>query len=61
MSKEVLDIIRKEAVVIEGKRKLSCGRAFQIAGQHGLTLREIGDACNAEGIKIISCQLGCFP
>ena len=61
MSKEVIDILRKAAVDVDGKLKLPCGRAFRIAEDHSLTLKEIGDICNSEGIKIINCQLGCFP
>lgn len=61
MSKEVIVIIREAAVPVEGKLKLPCRKAFQIADEHSLTLKEIGDICNAEGIKIINCQLGCFP
>ena len=61
MSKEVNKILRKTAVDVDGKLKLPCKRAFQLADDHGLTLKEIGEICNSEGIKIINCQLGCFP
>jgi hypothetical protein len=53
--------IIEAAVPVEGKLKLPCKKAFQLAAEHGLSLKEIGDICNAEGIKIINCQLGCFP
>ena len=53
--------IKKAAVPVDGKLKLPCRRAFQLAEETGLSLKEIGDICNAEGIKIINCQLGCFP
>jgi hypothetical protein len=45
--------------LVEGK--LPCATAFQIAKDLKVTTREIGDACNALGIKVRSCQLGCFP
>ena len=61
MSNKVIDILRKAAVDVDGKLKLPCRRAFQIADDHGLTLKEIGEICNSEGIKIINCQLDCFP
>jgi len=44
----------------EGRRVLSCPQAFQIAERFGVAVRRIGDYCNAEGIKMVHCQLGCF-
>jgi alanyl-tRNA synthetase len=61
MSNQVNEILRKAAVIKDGKPKLPCKRAFQLADELGLTLKEIGEICNSEGIKIINCQLGCFP
>lgn len=40
--------------------KLSCARAFQLSNELKLSLKEIGDFCNAENIKVERCQLGCF-
>jgi hypothetical protein len=45
--------------LVEGK--LPCASAFQIAKDLKVTTKEIGDTCNKLGIKIRSCQLGCFP
>ena len=61
MTEETIDIIREASVSVDGKLKLPCKRAFQLAEDHNLSLKEIGDTCNKEGIKIINCQLGCFP
>ena len=61
MTEETIVIIREAAVSVDGKFKLPCKRAFQLSEEHNLSLKEIGDICNAEGIKIINCQLGCFP
>jgi hypothetical protein len=41
--------------------KLPCGKAFQIAKEQNVTIKEMGDACNRLKIKVRSCQLGCFP
>lgn len=41
--------------------KLACARAFQLSVELDLSLREIGQFCNEEGIKVAHCQLGCFP
>jgi hypothetical protein len=40
---------------------LPCARAFQLSVEFNLSLKAIGDFCNAEGIKLKNCQLGCFP
>jgi hypothetical protein len=61
MSKEIVGMIKKAAVDTDGKFKLPCRRAFQLADEFGLSPKEIGEICNAEDIKIINCQLGCFP
>jgi len=61
MTEDVITRIKDSAAEIDGQEKLPCKRAFQLAEELNLSLKEIGDICNAEGIKIIHCQLGCFP
>ncbi len=39
---------------------LPCAVAFAIAERLGVTRRQVGDAANEIGIKIVDCQLGCF-
>jgi len=41
--------------------RLPCAVAFKIAGKLKVTPRQVGDAANRLNIKIVSCQLGCFP
>ena len=41
--------------------KLPCAVAFKIARKLKVTPRQVGDAANRLNIKIVSCQLGCFP
>ena len=60
MTEDVLNRIKDAAAEIDGRRKLPCKRAFQLAEELNLSLKDIGDFCNAEDIKIIHCQLGCF-
>lgn len=43
-----------------GKKTLSCSQAFRLSSVHGISLKEIGEICNKNGIKITACQLGCF-
>jgi len=40
--------------------KLSCAEAFKLADELGVPVRKIGEACDADCIKIAGCQLGCF-
>ncbi len=60
MTENVLSRIKDAATEIDGQKKLPCKRAFQLAEELNLSLKDIGDICNAEDIKIIHCQLGCF-
>ncbi len=41
--------------------KLPCAAAFTLQKELGVTLKEIGEFCNEENIRIKNCQLGCFP
>ncbi len=61
MNKEDLTKVIVDATVeIEGKNKLPCAKAFKIAEQHSVTLKEVGACCDENSIKIAHCQLGCF-
>ncbi|HEY3276948.1 MAG TPA: hypothetical protein VGJ94_10035 [Syntrophorhabdaceae bacterium] len=48
------------AAMIEGKKKLTCADACKLSTEHNISLKEIGEICNQQGIKITSCELGCF-
>lgn len=60
MKDNITNRIKDAAAKIDGKNKLTCRKVFQLAEELNLSLKEIGDICNAEYIKIIQCQLGCF-
>lgn len=53
---EVLKAVEEAAQ--EGR--LTCERAHQLAAALGVPLIEVGRAADLLGIKIRSCQLGCF-
>jgi hypothetical protein len=53
-------LITNAAVLREGKKKLSCEQAFKLSKEHNISLKEIGETCNKQGIKLMECQLGCF-
>jgi len=56
----LIEAVKAAAKERDGRRVMPCATAFQLAEQFSVTVREIGDICNAEGIKIANCQLGCF-
>lgn len=61
MTDEEIGKIIEDAVVEEdGGRKLACAKAFILAADYGVKLRDISRYCNQNKIKISNCQLGCF-
>ena len=57
---ELAKIVEEAAIDKDGAKRLSCAIAFELAENYPVTLMEIGDSCNRQGIKIVGCQLGCF-
>ena len=45
----------------DGKRRLNCAEAFELARELRVDVSEIGRICNRQKIRISNCQLGCFP
>jgi len=56
LTKAVLDCAYEE----DGRKKLNCAQIFKLASQRGVKLMDIARICNAQGIRISNCQLGCF-
>jgi hypothetical protein len=59
------DAALREAVVAavrttRTERRLSCAKALELAEQFGVRPARVGALCDAEGIKIRQCRLGCF-
>lgn len=44
----------------DGRKKLTCAEAFQLAQELGVEVAEIGRICNQQNIRVCKCQLGCF-
>ena len=40
--------------------RLACRRAFDLAKELDVNVLVIGAACDAAGIRVTGCQLGCF-
>jgi hypothetical protein len=57
---EVRDLVHAAAREEDGRKKLSCAQAHQLAKEHGVPLATIGRMCNEEGVRLTHCQLGCF-
>ncbi|MDO8490729.1 MAG: hypothetical protein Q7T04_01780 [Dehalococcoidia bacterium] len=51
--------VKIKASLVKGR--LPCPVAFKIADEMKVSKKEIGETCNKLGIKVSSCQLGCFP
>jgi hypothetical protein len=41
--------------------KLSCKQALKLAEEEGISSRDLGNLLNELKVKVMGCQLGCFP
>jgi hypothetical protein len=53
---EVLEAVRLAAP----EKNITCVAAHRLAVELKVPIRMVGEACDALGIKIKECQLGCF-
>ena len=44
----------------DGRKKLTCAEAFDLAKRFETEIIQIGRICNQNNIRIYKCQLGCF-
>jgi len=58
---DLISAVLKKVKLIDGRKKLTCAEAFELARQFKVGIIEIGRICNQNSIKIHRCQLGCFP
>jgi len=58
---ELTNAVLERAQQADGKKKLTCAEAFDLAQRFQAAIIEIGRICNQHHIKICQCQLGCFP
>ena len=54
---QLIEMLKARA---KNETRLSCADAFRIADDLGVPLAVVGRTCNELGIKVRSCQLGCF-
>jgi hypothetical protein len=55
-TKEVIEKIKELAP----QGRISCAAARQLAEKLKIEYAEVGKACDAAGIKVCGCELGCF-
>jgi hypothetical protein len=60
-TKDLTNAVLERAQELDGKKRLTCAEAFELAQQFKAEIIEIGRICNRHNIKICKCQLGCFP
>ena len=53
---KISSAFKKEGIGSE----INCPQAFSIAEKYRINKSEIAEYCNMHGVKIRSCQLGCF-
>jgi len=59
-AEELIKAVLERAEEIDGKKKLACAEAFELAKEFEVEVIEIGRICNRHNIRIRKCQLGCF-
>ena len=60
-SDDLINTVIEQAQEVDGRKKLACAQAFELANEFQVEVIEIGLICNRQKIKICKCQLGCFP
>ena len=58
--KKLADAVLERAHESDGKKKLNCAEAFELAKELGVEIAEIGRTCNRRNERICKCQLGCL-
>ena len=58
--KDLIDAVLKRAQEVDGRKRLACAEAFELAQEYEVRVITIGRICNQNDIKICKCQLGCF-
>lgn len=52
--------VKRAVLELAKDGRISCRKAFEIAEDTGVPVREVGKIIDELGIKIVGCQLGCF-
>ena len=57
---DLINAVLERAQEIDGRKKLACAEAFELAQKFEVEVIEIGRICNRNNVRICKCQLGCF-
>jgi len=57
---DLIKAVIERAQESDGRKKLGCAEAFELADTFETKITEIGRICNRHSIRICKCQLGCF-
>ncbi|MFQ6036458.1 MAG: hypothetical protein ACE5NM_11535 [Sedimentisphaerales bacterium] len=57
---DLINAVLTQAKLFNGRKKLTCAEAFELARQFQTEIIDIGRICNRHNVKICKCQLGCF-
>ena len=55
-----LAVLEKYCGMKNDRKIIVCSDAFKAAKELDISVEEIGQLCNENRIKVLSCQLGCF-
>ena len=57
---DLIKAVLERAQEIDGRKKLACAEALELAKEFEMEPIEVGRICNRNNIRIRKCQLGCF-
>ena len=53
--------LSKKVEALSKNGKISCKQALKLAEEEGISSRDLGNLLNELKVKVMGCQLGCFP
>jgi hypothetical protein len=53
--------MKQKIEAVQENDKIACREALKLAAELGVSPDEVGKTLNEMKIKIVHCQLGCFP
>jgi hypothetical protein len=53
--------LTKKVKALSKNGKISCKQALTLAEEEGISSRDLGNLLNELKVKVMGCQLGCFP
>ena len=53
--------LTEKVKVLSKDGKISCKQALKLAEEEGISSRDLGNLLNELKVKVMGCQLGCFP